>query len=417
MPSKPSPSPRSTASRRQQLLIRSTVHYNLRSFNYVADEPQRIYQLWRITDTVLQSQQEQHQMQHRRQQLPCKHYQQNVCNIALFMGITAPHLKFCNNNKFLLILFLCVSLLLLAGNCLPTVMAATNPRIPYRPPKAEPGECRSIDVRNECASLNQLHNCTVIRGFLLIVLLPSLRRGPQEVCDYGKYSFPLLREITDFLIFHDVKGLRSIRDLFPNLAVIRGRRLFLNYALGITNMPDLEALEFKSLIAIQRGHVYINNCPKLCNLDKINWDRLTLSVGENQVFPIAPESCPTKTVCQRCATEYCWSNDVCQRFENDNLIDTKQGIQHCHSECLGGCSNSSSVGCLTCKNLMDHGSCVKECPPDKYLFGIFQNCYTESECKQNLNMTIENDQCLLHCPQGSIFDVSISCFNHQGNSG
>ncbi|XP_039950648.1 insulin-like peptide receptor [Bactrocera tryoni] len=335
----------------------------------------------------------------------------NVCHnnsSDSLSSICAPHLA-CANHKFLLIVFLCTVGLLLTVCRLPTVNAATNPRVAPRPVRTEPGECRSIDVRNDCESFEQLHNCTVIRGFLLIVQVPAENYDTKEPCHHENYTFPLLREISDFLIFHDARGLRSIRNLFPNLAVIRGRRLFLNYALGITNMPDLEALEFPSLIAIQRGHIYINNCPKLCNLDKIDFDRITLSVGENHVFPKAPEDCPKKTVCQNCVTEHCWSNDVCQRFENDNLIDAAKGIQHCHSECLGGCYNSSSDGCYTCKNREDHGNCVKECPPDKYLLEIDQTCHTKDECVKLFNitsMTVKDNKCLIQCPEGWVFDVN-----------
>uniref|UniRef100_A0A0K8VNM9 receptor protein-tyrosine kinase n=1 Tax=Bactrocera latifrons TaxID=174628 RepID=A0A0K8VNM9_BACLA len=298
----------------------------------------------------------------RQQQCATKNLCHNNSSYSL-SSICAPHMA-CGNHKFLLILFISTVGLLLTVSRLPTVNAATNPRVAPRPVRTEPGECRSIDIRNDCESFEQLHNCTIIRGFLLIVQIPAEDYETKKPCHHENYTFPLLREISDFLIFHDVRGLRSIRNLFPNLAVIRGRRLFLNYALGITNMPDLEALEFSSLIAIQRGHIYINNCPKLCNVDKIDFDRITLSVGENHVFSMAPEDCPKKTVCQNCVTEHCWSNDVCQRFENDNLIDAAKGIQHCHSECIGGCYNSSSDGCYTCKSREDHGNCVKECPPD-----------------------------------------------------
>lgn len=174
----------------------------------------------------------------------CQCEYKNVChnnsNKSL-ISICAPQMK-CANHKFLLIVFLCTMGLLLTVSGLPTVNAATNPRISPKPVRTEPGACRSIDVRNDCASYEQLHNCTVIRGFLLIVLVPAENYETKQPCHHENYTFPLLREITDFLIFHDVRGLRSIRNLFPNLAVIRGRRLFLNYALGITNMPDMEAV-------------------------------------------------------------------------------------------------------------------------------------------------------------------------------
>lgn len=48
------------------------------------------------------------------------------------------------------------------------------------------------------------------------------------------------REITGYLLFFRVFKLESIRTLFPNLAVIRGERLILHYALIVYEMPDLK---------------------------------------------------------------------------------------------------------------------------------------------------------------------------------
>lgn len=49
---------------------------------------------------------------------------------------------------------------------------------------------------------------------------------------------------------------------------------------------------------------------------------MTLSVGENHIYSMAADDCPIETDCHNCVTDHCWSNDVCQRFENDNLIDS-----------------------------------------------------------------------------------------------
>ena len=38
-------------------------------------------------------------------------------------------------------------------------------------------------------------------------------------------SFPMLREITDFLVVFKAKRLKSLNGVFPNLSVIRGNRL------------------------------------------------------------------------------------------------------------------------------------------------------------------------------------------------
>lgn len=94
-----------------------------------------------------------------------------------------------------------------------------------------------MDIRNNCEEFEHLENCTVITGYLIIVLLPS-----NGTCDYSPYRFPKLREITDFLLLYEVKYLTSIKDMFPNLTVIRGLKLFVNYALGITRMDDLQTV-------------------------------------------------------------------------------------------------------------------------------------------------------------------------------
>lgn len=82
--------------------------------------------------------------------------------------------------------------------------------------------------------MHLLDNCTVVIGYMMITLMPNVK------CNYSSYSFPQLREITGFVILTDVHGLYNIRDMFPNLTVIRGRQLFLNYALGVTSIHDLE---------------------------------------------------------------------------------------------------------------------------------------------------------------------------------
>lgn len=47
------------------------------------------------------------------------------------------------------------------------------------------------------------------------------------------------REITGYLLLYRVFGLRSLRNLFPNLTVIRGERLITHYALIIYDMTNL----------------------------------------------------------------------------------------------------------------------------------------------------------------------------------
>uniref|UniRef100_A0A1B0A007 receptor protein-tyrosine kinase n=1 Tax=Glossina pallidipes TaxID=7398 RepID=A0A1B0A007_GLOPL len=303
---------------------------------------------------------------------------------------------------------------LLLALCLTTFTADTKDAVqetttPITTVKStiKPYECGSIDIRNHCDSFQQLENCTVITGYMLIVLLPRVNPRAHEVCNFSKYQFPLLREITDFLIFHEVRNITTITDMFPNLTVIRGQRLFLNYALGVTSMKDLNTLEFRSLIAIQRGHVFIGTNPKLCNLEKVNWNRLTLSPGENHINLPSPEQCHTRSECRGCDNNYCWSNHVCQKLENDNVLNLKKGTENCHEQCLGGCLDDSPKTCMVCQQWTDNDICVEKCPINKYASPHYLRCYTREECTESKNLYIYNNLCVLSCPNGYTLNENI----------
>ena len=75
-------------------------------------------------------------------------------------------------------------------------------------------------------NLRVLRNCTVIEGYLAIILIENAKPG-----DFDAVSFPHLREVGSYLLLYRLYGLRSLARLFPNLAVIRGQLLFFNYAL------------------------------------------------------------------------------------------------------------------------------------------------------------------------------------------
>lgn len=95
--------------------------------------------------------------------------------------------------------------------------------------------CNSIDIRNEPKNLNKLKNCTVIEGFLQILLIDR-----DDGTAFENYSFPNLVEITDFLLLYRVNGLKTLRNLLPNLSVIRGNSLFDDHALIIYEMMSME---------------------------------------------------------------------------------------------------------------------------------------------------------------------------------
>lgn len=92
-----------------------------------------------------------------------------------------------------------------------------------------------MDVRNSPAHLDRLKDCVVVEGFVHILLIDKYVDSSFE-----NYTFPLLTEITEYLLLFRVNGLKTLRRLFPNLAVIRGDVLVGDYAMVIYELMHIE---------------------------------------------------------------------------------------------------------------------------------------------------------------------------------
>jgi len=117
--------------------------------------------------------------------------------------------------------------------------------------------CGSIDVRNSGERFSALHNCTIVNGYVQIVLLDATKPSDFDI------SFPLLREITQYLVVYRVAGLYNLGKLFPNLMLIRGSHSphFPGLALMIHDNLDLREIGLYSLTNITRGSVIISKNP------------------------------------------------------------------------------------------------------------------------------------------------------------
>ncbi|KAL5281174.1 hypothetical protein ACFFRR_004910 [Megaselia abdita] len=228
----------------------------------------------------------------------------------------------------------------------------------------------------------RVFNCSVIYGSIKILY--------TSIDDRKYLKFPNLREIRDYLILSEVADVDDIGEIFPNLAIIRGQKLFLNYAFVVHRMNDLQNLNLKNLVAIQRGTILISENKKLCYVNKINWDRISLSPGKNHIFPIA--KCPN--VCNGC--DYCWSNKYCQKFENDNLL---RPHKECHENCISGCIDLTDTTCNVCRKYKLKDRCVAECPPDYYLSRDKLQCVTKEECVK-AKKYLHGSECVWRCPYG-----------------
>uniref|UniRef100_A0AAZ3SJ99 Tyrosine-protein kinase receptor n=1 Tax=Oncorhynchus tshawytscha TaxID=74940 RepID=A0AAZ3SJ99_ONCTS len=285
------------------------------------------------------------------------------------------------------------------------------------------GICSSKDIRNNVTNLRSLENCTVIEGHLKIILM--FKTKPE---DFRGVSYPKLTVVTDFLLLFRVYGMESLKDLFPNLTVIRGNNLFFNYALVFFEMLQLRDIGLHSLMNITRGAVRIEKNPDLCYLSTLDWSKILDTVEDNYIVSNKNDRecgdvCPGalakgKATCQQTTingnfNERCWTHKHCQRMCPTSCKHRACTRDHqcCHEQCLGGCSephNSSS--CVACKNLQ-HQACVDRCPQGYYTYRgwrcvPFSFCQDlHNKCQQSKNsdcqqFVIHNGACIPECPSG-----------------
>uniref|UniRef100_A0ACB8G7D2 Uncharacterized protein n=1 Tax=Sphaerodactylus townsendi TaxID=933632 RepID=A0ACB8G7D2_9SAUR len=189
--------------------------------------------------------------------------------------------------------------------------------------------CESLDIRMDVSQLQKLENCTVIEGNLQILLMFTTSSE-----HFRRLRFPRLVMITEYLLLFRVYGLESLRDLFPNLSVIRGTSLFFNYALVIFEMPHLRDIGLHSLTNVLNGSVRIERNQELCHISTIDWGLLQPhSLEQNIILHNKPveecaDVCPgildVEKTCIQTQTstggrmEYrCWTSSNCQKASGD----------------------------------------------------------------------------------------------------
>lgn len=98
--------------------------------------------------------------------------------------------------------------------------------------------------------------------------------------DVANITFPDLVEITGYLMLYRISGFSSLNQLFPNLAVIRGKDLFKNYALIVYEMLDLMEVGLKNLLEVERGNVRIEKNEQMCFTQTIFWPKIVTKYGD-----------------------------------------------------------------------------------------------------------------------------------------
>uniref|UniRef100_A0A8C5CYQ8 Tyrosine-protein kinase receptor n=1 Tax=Gadus morhua TaxID=8049 RepID=A0A8C5CYQ8_GADMO len=277
----------------------------------------------------------------------------------------------------------------------------------------------SIDIRNDISELRRLENCTVVEGYLQILLISDKTSTlNQELL--RSLSLPKLTVITDYLLLFRVAGLDSLSTLFPNLSVIRGRNLFYNYALVIFEMTSLKDIGLYNLRNVTRGAIRIEKNPELCYLDSVDWSLIMGADGNNFISgnkqskecgDVCPGMMEDKPLCVRTQLKEkfdyrCWTSNQCQKVCPDTC---KQACSDrgecCHSQCLGSCSEPhSDTACSACLHYYHEGRCVAQCPPGTYKFEGWR-CITMDLCSR-LHLPHDNafvihaGECMTDCPPG-----------------
>ncbi len=138
--------------------------------------------------------------------------------------------------------------------------------------------CKNTDIGGSLQDFHLLNGCTRVKGYVRIFWIENAT--PQQ---FANISFPLLTEITDYLLLFRISNLVSLGKLFPNLTYIRGRILFYDYALVINNLKHLERIAFNNIKHI-RGGVRIEKNPKLCLTDSDDYQLISKAAKSKPLF-------------------------------------------------------------------------------------------------------------------------------------
>ncbi|KAG5669147.1 hypothetical protein PVAND_017042 [Polypedilum vanderplanki] len=266
-----------------------------------------------------------------------------------------------------------------------------TPIVPQSLPNG--GICKTVDARFDMNKINGLSGCRVVEGSITILLMDDM-----EARDVVNFTFPELVEVTGFIMLYRIGGFTSLDQLFPNLAVIRGRDLFKDYSLIIYEMLHLTDIGLKNLMTIERGNVRIEKNENLCFTNSINWNQIMVQnddpyVDKNRLPALCP-SCPNDK-CTKSADgkqNYCWNVDYCQRtcfhcqnpnFKGEMTYCSPNQQICCDHSCIGGCKDDNPKACFACRKFAfgnyPNIQCVDECPNDTFAY-LDRRCITKAQC-------------------------------------
>ncbi|CAG9531325.1 unnamed protein product [Cercopithifilaria johnstoni] len=288
-----------------------------------------------------------------------------------------------------------------------------------------------------------LANCTVMEGDFSVSMITS--------SNFTHENFPVfsrLRVITGHLLIFQVSALRSLKRIFPNLRIIGGQELIMNYALVIYQNTHLIEIGLPKLTTIINGGVRIMDNTQLCYSRYIDWSQILIGPANDiltdQNKGIDSDLCSDDCVPQiehRCHKRdhmlSCWDAETCQleckyRWNDDKTVGPgcDDDGEKCHDQCLGGCSAPDDPSaCHFCKNVVYQGTCMDKCPIGFYEIHhiyLVRRCVTSEECRNisapvtmestKKRMLIVENMCRVDCPFGQEIDSTTSshCIKCEG---
>ncbi|VDN52411.1 unnamed protein product [Dracunculus medinensis] len=313
--------------------------------------------------------------------------------------------------------------------------------------------CRSLDIRNSPIMAFQdkennqkwstLSECTVMEGDFSVSMITS--------SNFTHESFPVfkrLRVITGHLLIFQVSALRSLKDMFPNLRIIGGQELIMNYALVIYQNTHMIEVGLPKLTTIFNGGVRIVDNTQLCYSRYIDWGAMLVG-SANDILIDQSKSTDSELCNDICEPENderchrvdgmlsCWDTKTCQlKCHHSRNDDQSIGPgcddlgRRCHDQCLGGCSLPNNPSkCHFCKNVDYNGTCFDHCPESLYEIHhvyLVRRCVTLEECRSisapvtpestRKQMLVVDNMCRVDCPFGQEIDPTNSsrCIKCEG---
>ncbi|KAL3312395.1 hypothetical protein Ciccas_009010 [Cichlidogyrus casuarinus] len=219
--------------------------------------------------------------------------------------------------------------------------------------------------------------------------LDNLKEFSSLRCTHIVGDLVINKQEQDLQFFDNVKEIFGVLHItnnkipslgFPSLRIIRGQSS-LAPSLLIANNTFLQRIEhiFPSLGAILDS-ITIDSNENLCSptraqvLDLLRDNESSIIVQPNRVS--------------------------CQQ----HLGALFASREHCHSECVGGCTSAENAGsCLACRNLKIDENCVAQCPS---ALGDQEFPQPNPEFLYRLH-----HECLRHCPEGMLAQQT-TCVTH-----